>query len=107
MRLAKAWTPHEVTVQDFLGENANGKTYGNPRIIKNVWIEDVQEMILDASGREIVSKGRVTFNLGDAPPLGSLVTVWSSTPWERECAIVKISVNSHPAWPSYAVAYTQ
>ena len=105
MRLANIWTPHNVIVEPFLGEGANGDTWGDPVTVGNVFVEDVQEIAVDDSGKEILSLGRVIFNFDDAPLKRSFVTVWLGSKHERRSEVFKLSLNDHPAWPGFAIGY--
>jgi len=98
-------TPHKVTVKAFEGEGANGPIFGTPVVVENVYVEDVHELVLDNDGAEVVSKGKVFFNLADAPSEGSLITTWAGTVRERESVAFKVAVFDHPNAASHAVAY--
>lgn len=107
MRLPRVWTPHTVTVSELHGEGALGQIWSTPATVPNVYVEESQEVVRDAAGREVVSSGRVVFNLDDAPLPGSLVTVWAGTKHERAAKIIRVAKYDHPAWPSYAIAYLE
>ena len=100
------WAPHSVMVAPFLGEGANGESWGPTTSVKNVFVEDTQEVVIDDTGAEVVSRGRVTFFPFEAAPLKrSKVTVWAGTSHERVAEIFKLVINHHPGWPSNAVGY--
>ncbi|WP_435298535.1 hypothetical protein [Timonella sp. A28] len=105
MRLEKTFTPHTVTVTPFLGEGANGEIWGPASEVRDVFVEDVQEVVIDDSGKEVVSSGRVIFNFDDAPLKRSKVTVWAGTLHERTSEIFKLALNHHDEWPSFAIGY--
>lgn len=105
MRLPKFFTPHTVQLEPYLGEGANGESWGPVVDQPDVFVEDVTEKVVDDTGAEVVSRGRVTFNIDDAPLMGSYVTVWSGTVHERRSRIFKLALNDHPAWPGFAIGY--
>lgn len=105
MRLPGLLTPHVVTVKLYAGEGANGAVFGAPKRVDRVYVEDVTEVVLDDTGAEVVSRGKVFFNLSDAPVKGSLVTTWTGTAFERESVAFKVAVLDHEAAASHAVAY--
>lgn len=98
-------TPHSVTVAGFEGEGANGPVFSEPVTVSPVYVEDVHELVLDDDGAEVVSKGKVFFNLADAPTEGSLITTWVGTDRERESVVFRVAVFDHPNAASHAVAY--
>ncbi|OJX94083.1 MAG: hypothetical protein BGO96_09765 [Micrococcales bacterium 73-15] len=109
-RLPASWTPHSITVKPYLGDGANGATYGPPITLSpsqgtGVYVEDVQELVTDTAGREVASSGRVHMSFQDVPLAGSLITVWVGTPFSREAEVVKTARHYHPAWPGYGIAY--
>lgn len=110
MRLRAHWTPHTVLVRPYEGEGGNGPVWGaqitrSPATGDGVYTEDVVEVVTDASGAEVVSSGRVHLSFADAPPAGSLITVWPGMSFAREAAVIRVSRFEHPRWPGYAVAY--
>lgn len=105
MRLPRLLTPHKVRVAYFLGEGPSGPLWGEPEEVSGVYVEDVQELVLDDSGAEIVSKGKVYFPPETAPTEGSRVTVWQGTRRERESTVVRVSWFDHPRGAPHAVAY--
>ena len=105
MRLDKAWTPHTVTVERFAGEGANGPIFEPARTITNVYLEMQNELVIDDQGNEVVSLGRVIFNLADTPPQGSKITHKLGPLPERTATAFKVAAYDHPAWPGYAIAY--
>lgn len=110
MRLPTDWTPHAVLIDPYGGEGANGPVFGeqvilSPETGNGVYTEDVQEVITDSSGREVVSSGRVHCSFEDAPLSGSRITVWPGRPFERTSIAIKVSRFEHPDWPGYGVVY--
>lgn len=105
MSLLPDWVPHTVKVQPFLGEGANGPVWGPETTLGNVYVRDIHEVTVDASGAEIISSGRVYFNLPDTPAVGSRVRVWVGTQFERVATVVKVSRAEHPYWPGLGTAY--
>ena len=109
-RLPAHWTLHTVKVRPFQGEGANGPVWGtqvthSPETGDGVYVEDAREVVVDASGTEVVSETRVHMSFEDAPPVQSLVTVWPGTAFEREAPVVKVSRFQHQRWPGYAVVH--
>lgn len=105
MRLPKRLTPHTVSVAAFLGEGARGSIWAAPVTVSNVYVEDVQEVVRDSQGAEVVSRGKVFFNVADAPAEGSKVTTWAGATRESTATVFKVSVFDHPSAASHAVAY--
>ena len=105
MRLPKEWTPHTVTVQPYVGEGAAGPIIGEPVTVRDVYVKDVTEVVLDGSGAEVVSRGTVRFNLEDLPSLDSRVTVWEGTPQEYTAVLFRTSRLQHPGWPELGVGW--
>jgi len=105
MTLPGLLTPHKVTVKAFAGEGANGPIFETPQVVEGVYVEEVHELVLNNDGAEVVSKGKVFFNLTDAPSEGSLITTWAGTVRERESVAFRVSIFDHPNAASHAVAY--
>lgn len=100
------WAPHEVMVEPFLGEGANGESWGPVALVRDVFVEDTQEVVIDDTGAEVVSRGRVTFfPYENAPLKRSKVILWAGAAHERTAEIFKLVINHHPEWPSNAVGY--
>ena len=105
MRLPRGLTPHSVVVKRLAGEGPNGPVWDDPTQVDHVYVEDVQEIVVDSAGAEIVSRGKVFFNLDDTPTEGSLITVWAGTARATEATAFKVTVFDHPGAASHAVAY--
>ena len=105
MRLDSAWTPHTIGVESYGGEGGNGPIFDSVTEVADVYVRDLHETIIDASGAETVSSGRVYCNLADTPTLGSRVRIWAGTQFERVAPVVKVSRADHPQWPGLGVAY--
>lgn len=84
--------PHKVKVRDALGAGGMGTTYG-PSRTRSAEVKDVQTLVRDADGREVVSSTQVTLPLPENVPLGSLVTVWPGMPQEREARVLAAALN--------------
>lgn len=98
--------PNTVRVRDYLGAGGMGGGHGDPRILAAEVI-DVQEIVRDATGQEVVSSTRVTVPLDSNVPLRSLVTVWSATAGaEREAEVLRIGRDENPApLPSHQILW--
>lgn len=105
MRLPKSWTPHSVGVEPYVGESANGAVFSGRRTVEDVYVKDQQEVVVDGTGAEVLSRASVRFNLDDLPPIGSKVTVWEGTPTEYSAVMFKVSRLSHPGWPAIGVGW--
>lgn len=96
------WLPHTVTVTPYLGEGGNGPLYGEAATVA-AFVEDVREVVVDASGVEVVSNTKIHMQFADAPAEQSKVTVWAGTSAERTAPVVQVGRNEHPRFVGYAV----
>ena len=98
--------PNTVKVRDLRPGGGMGGGYGNSRSLAAEVI-DVQEIVRDASGQEVVSSTRVTVPLDSNVTLGSLVTVWSATLGaEREAEVLRIGRDENPPpLPSHQILW--
>ena len=84
--------PHQVLVRDLVRAGGMGSSHGAARALAAEVI-DIQTLVRDKDGREVVSSTRVTLPLPQHVPLGSLVTVWPGIPQEREARVLAASLN--------------
>ena len=84
--------PHQVLVRDLVRAGGMGSSHGAARALAAEVI-DIQTLVRDKDGREVVSSTRVTLPLPQHVPLGSLVTVWPGMPQEREARVLAASLN--------------
>ncbi|WP_417555595.1 hypothetical protein [Microbacterium sp.] len=98
--------PDTVTVRDRTGGGGMGSGYGQPRTLAAETI-DVQQIVRDASGQEVVSSSRVTVPLDANVPIGSLVTVWPGKPGaEREAEVLQVGRDENPPpLPSHQILW--
>lgn len=103
---AEFFFPNTVTVRDYQAGGGMGAGYGAPRTLAAEVI-DVQEIIRDAAGQEVVSSSRVTVHLDANVTLGSLVTVWSAVLGaEREAEVLRIGRDENPPpLPSHQILW--
>lgn len=98
--------PDTVKVRDYLGAGGMGGSHGDPRTLAAEVI-DVQEIVRDATGQEVVSSTRVTVPIESNVALGSLVTVWSATVGaEREAEVLRSGRDENPPpLPSHQILW--
>ena len=86
--------PHQVLVRDLVRAGGMGSSHGAARALAAEVI-DIQTLVRDKDGREVVSSTRVTVALPEHVPLGSLVTVWAGSPRERTAVVLAVAVNDN------------
>lgn len=98
--------PNTVKVRDYQAGGGMGGGYGNPRTLPAEVI-DVQEVIRNTAGEEVISSTRVTVHIDANVPLKSLVTVWSQKLGaEREAEVLRIGRDENPApLPSHLILW--
>jgi hypothetical protein len=98
--------PDTVKVRDLRAGGGMGGGYGPSRTLAAEVI-DVQEIVRNAAGEEVVSSTRVTVPLESNVTLGSLVTVWSAIAGaEREAEVLRIGRDENPApLPSHQILW--
>lgn len=84
--------PHAVTVRPKKGSGGFGPSHG-PAVELHAEVKDQQTLVRGPDGSEVVSNTQVTVPLPADVPLGSLVTVWSGTPQEREARVLASALN--------------
>lgn len=107
-RLNPFHLPHSIRVRPYLGQGGSGPIYGpdvdlTPENDQGAFVEDVRKVVVDSSGREVISGTEVTLNDEDAVREGSQVTIWAGTDRERTAPVVAVAVHVHPNWPGFAV----
>lgn len=97
--------PHTVTVRDYSGGGGLGGGYGKPRTLASETI-DVQELVRNTAGEEVVSSTRVTVHLDANVPVKSLVTVWPGGDGQREAEVLKVGRDENPPpLPSHLILW--
>jgi len=104
MSVPMHFTSHTVTVRRLIRGGGMGDRYAAP-VDMTCWVVDEQKIVRDAGGAEVLSNTQVSVNLGDAVPLGSLVTVWPGEAMEREAPVLAISTFRHERLPSFHTLY--
>ena len=84
--------PHSVTVQDRRTGGGLGASFAPARTLA-AEVKDVQTLVRDADGQEVVSNTQVSLPLPAHVPLGSKVTVWPGLPQEREARVLASALN--------------
>lgn len=84
--------PHRVLVRDRVLGGGLGPTFGASREL-SAEVKDVQTLVRDADGAEVVSSAQVTLPLPEHVPLGSLVTVWPGESRQREARVLAAAAN--------------
>lgn len=97
--------PDTVTVRDLRPAGGIGSGYAAPRTLSSETI-DVQEIVRNAAGEEVISSSRVTVPLASNVPVGSLVTVWPGEPQEREAEVLRVGHDKNPPpLPSHQILW--
>ena len=95
--------PHDVSIRRLRGRGGMGESFDEPQP-SIAEVIDEQKLVRNAAGQEVVSSTRVTVPADMAVTLGSLVTVWPSTPRQREAAVITIANEVNvPPLPSFLV----
>lgn len=92
MKWGAFFYPHSVAVEDLLSSGGMGGSFGQSRTLP-AEVKDVQTLVRDKDGREVVSSTQVSVPLPEYVPLGSLVTVWVGMPHERQARVLSAAVN--------------
>ncbi|WP_052684574.1 hypothetical protein [Lentzea aerocolonigenes] len=107
MQIPAVLLPHTVTVHPYLGTGAYGDVWGNPVVVREVFVEDRRRLVRNQSGEELVSESTVRTRPGVRIPVGSKVTVWQGTPLERTGRVITASLFAHPSsWSHTEIALT-
>lgn len=98
--------PDEVKVRDRRAGGGMGGGHASPRTLPAEVI-DVQEIVRNAAGEEVMSSTRVTVPLDSNVTLGSLVTVWPGKAGaEREAEVLRIGRDENPPpLPSHQILW--
>lgn len=86
MRLPPALLGHRITVEPFLGTNADGPAYGPP-VEHRCLISDRRQLVRATDGRELVARHSIHLAAGTDIPLESRATVRG-----REVTVVSVQV---------------
>ena len=98
--------PDAVRVRDLRAGGGMGGGYGPSRTLAAEVI-DVQEIVRNAAGEEVISSTRVTVPLESSVTLGSLVTIWPGKAGaEREAEVLRIGRDENPPpLPSHQILW--
>lgn len=106
MQVPAELLPHTVTVRSFQGSGPYGEVFGGPTI-HQAFIEDRRRLVVSASGEEVISETTVYTGPDVAVPVGSRVTVWTGTPYDRTARVITASRYDHPgSWSHLEIALT-
>ncbi|WHE35153.1 hypothetical protein [Microbacterium sp. BDGP8] len=101
MTLPDRFTRHSAVVRaKRRGGGMGGGGYADPRTVR-AWVVDEQQTVIGADAVEVISSTQVSLDIDEDIPQGSLVTVWSGAPNEREAVVLAISVFRHERLPSF------
>lgn len=96
--------PHSVEIQA-VQTGGMGTTPGVKRASRAEVI-DQQTLVRGQDGAEVVSSTRVTVPLDPPVPLGSLVTVWPTSPAKRTAVVLQVGRDENaPPLESHQVLY--
>jgi hypothetical protein len=99
--------PHSITVRVYLGTGPYGDVFGDPVVIRRVFVEDGRRLVRTATGEEVISETTVRARPREHIPIGSQVTVWQGTPHERTGRVITANLFDHPSsWSHLEVALT-
>ena len=84
--------PHKVRVQDLLGRGSMGDVFGEARTLR-AEIRDTQILVTGADGAQVTSSAQVTVASDSGVVLGSRVTIWVGSVYERTYAVLAVSDN--------------
>lgn len=103
---ASFFFPDTVKVRDYQAGGGMGGGYGPSRTL-SAEVIDVQEIVRNAAGEEVISSTRVTVPIESNVTLGSLVTVWSAVLGaEREAEVLRIGRDENPLpLPSHQILW--
>ncbi|SDL17994.1 hypothetical protein SAMN04488074_109209 [Lentzea albidocapillata subsp. violacea] len=105
MQIPAVLLPHTVTVRPYLGTGAYGDVWGDPVVVREVFVEDRRRLVRNQSGEELVSESTVRTRPGVRIPVSSKVTVWQGTPLERTGRVITTSVFEHlSTWSHIEIA---
>jgi hypothetical protein len=99
--------PHTITVRPYLGTGPYGDVFGDPVVIRRVFVEDRRRLVRTTTGEEVICETIVRTRPHVHIPIGSQVTVWQETPHERAGRVVTANLFDHPSsWSHIEVALT-
>lgn len=106
MRLPAALLPHTVIVRAYEGTGPYGEVFAAP-VVHRAFVEDRRRLVVAAGGEEVVSETTVYTGPDGPVPVGSQITVWPGTPYERTARVITTSRYEHPAaWSHLEIALT-
>ncbi|CAN7267029.1 hypothetical protein LJR186_001228 [Microbacterium foliorum] len=99
--------PDQVDVRDRRPGAGMGSGFGQKRRVRSETI-DVQELVRNDEGQEVVSSSRVTVPLDANVPVGSLVTVWPGEAVAREAKVLRVGRDVNPPpLPSHLILWLE
>lgn len=98
--------PHTIAVRPYEGTGPYGDVFGAPTG-HQAFVEDRRQLVISASGEELISETTIHTSLDAVVPVGSQVTVWADTPHERTARVITTSRYEHPgSWSHLEIALT-
>lgn len=105
MQIPAVLLPHTITVYAYLGAGPYGDVWGDPVVVRRVYVEDRRRLVRSPTGEELVSETTVRTRPNVRIPIGSKVIVWQGTPGERTTRVITVGHYNHPSsWPHDEVA---
>lgn len=99
--------PDVVDVQDRTAGAGMGAGLGAKRRLRSETI-DVQQLVRDDDGQEVVSSSRVTVPLESNVTVGALVTVWPDGSAERTARVLRVGRDENPPpLPSHQILWLE
>ena len=106
MQMPADMLPHSITVLRYEGSGPYGEVFGDP-IVHQAFVEDRRRLVVSTSGEEVISETTVYTGPDATAPVGSQVTVWAGTPYERTARVITTSRFEHPgSWSHLEIALT-
>lgn len=99
--------PHSIIVRPYLGTGPYGDVFGDPVVVRRVFVEDRRRLVRSTTGEEVISETTVRTRPQVHIPIGSQVTVWPGTPHERTARVITANRFDHPSsWSHLEIALT-
>lgn len=96
--------PHQIVVERFKGQGAYGDVYDPPETINRALVEDKNQRVRDSKGVEVVSSSTIYLEIPEVPiELGSMITRWQGTAYERKSRVIATQLFHHPRGLSHLV----
>lgn len=104
MRIPAKLLPHHIDVKPYLGSGIYGERWGESERLDRCLVEGKTQLVVDSTGQQEVS-GTTVYMEPRPLQVGSLVTVWPGTAFERETKLLSIGHLDHPRGMSHIVLY--